>query len=84
LQLSRLLEDEDETRRPRNAIVLSQKENKAWLNDIRRAKGSWAATQKTKLDFRFQNKLEFLKDCSTFKQVILVKCTLIKQISWNF
>jgi len=40
LQLSRLLEDEDETRRPRNAIVLNQKENKAWLNDIRRAKGS--------------------------------------------
>jgi len=29
---------------------LSQKENKAWLNDIRRAKGSWAATQEK---FRF-------------------------------
>jgi len=56
LQLSRLLEDEDETRRPRNAIVLSQKENKAWLNDIRRAKGSWAATQKK---IRFISKLYY-------------------------
>lgn len=44
MQLSRLLEDEDESRRPRNANVLGQKENKAWLNDIRQGKGLWAGT----------------------------------------